>query len=188
MIFPATYRGVIFDLDGTLIDSAPDIAAAVNCVLAEMGRESLPVSSIERFIGDGPRSMLGKIFAETNIVADDALINCALQSYLTCYEAAPTVKTRLFPNVIQDLQMLSDSGLRLGICTNKTHHLTQLVLRKLGLDQLFEAALGADSVSNRKPHADHLLAVISAMQFEKGDFIDPLHSSLPSQQKSCLKP
>ena len=164
-------RAVIFDLDGTLINSAPDIAVAVNRVLAGMGRERLPVRSIERFIGDGPRSMLMRIFAELSITADDAFLDRALQSYLTCYEAAPTVKTRLFPGVMQDLQMLSDSGLRLGICTNKTHHLAQLILHKLELSRLFEAILGVDAVPRHKPHADHLLAVTAAMRLKTSEII-----------------
>lgn len=165
------YRAVIFDLDGTLIDSAPDIAAAVNRVLAGLGRAPLPVATVERFIGDGARSMVERILAETGAPGDAELLARCLESYLAHYAAAPAVKTEVFPKVMADLRALLRSGLRLGICTNKPQHLTELVLAGLGLDGLIEVAIGADAVPRRKPHADHLLAVITAMKVSPGEVI-----------------
>lgn len=165
------YRAVIFDLDGTLIDSAPDIAAAVNRVLAGIGREGLPVATVERFIGDGARSMLRRIFGEIGAPDDATLLERSLESYLTHYGAAPAVKTKLFPHVMEDLRDLRRAGLRLGVCTNKPHHLTELVLAGLGLDALIEVALGADAVPRRKPDAEHLLAVIAAMELNPREVI-----------------
>ncbi len=164
-------RAVVFDLDGTLIDSVPDIAAAVNRMLDEIGREPLSAASVERLIGNGSRVLMEGVFAELGVTADDRLLERALQSYLAFYEAAPAVKTKLFPHVRQDLGTLGDCGLRLGICTNKTHRLAQRVLRELRLDRWFEVVLGADAVANRKPHAGHLLAVISAMRLETSEVI-----------------
>lgn len=164
-------RAVVFDLDGTLIDSVPDIAAAVNRMLDEIGREPLSAASVERLIGNGSRVLMEGVFAELGVTADDRLLERALQSYLAFYEAAPAVKTKLFPHVRQDLGTLGDCGLRLGICTNKTHRLAQRVLRELRLDRRFEVVLGADAVANRKPHAGHLLAVISAMRLETSEVI-----------------
>jgi len=164
-------RAVIFDLDGTLIDSVPDIAEAVNRMLDDIGRQRLSAASVKRLIGNGSRVLMEGVFAELGVTADERLLERALQSYLAFYAAAPAVKTKLFPHVRQDLRMLHDGGLRLGICTNKTHHLAQRVLRELGLDGCFEVVFGPDVVSNRKPHPDHLLAVISAMRLQTGEVL-----------------
>lgn len=172
MTFPEpTCRAVVFDLDGTLIDSVPDIAAAVNRMLADLGPARLSDAAVERLIGNGARALMEGVFAELGVAADERLLERALQSYVAFYEAAPAVKTKLFPHVRQDLRMLGEGGLRLGICTNKTHHLAQRVLRELGLERRFEVVLGADAVSNRKPHPGHLLAVISAMRLEASEVL-----------------
>lgn len=172
MTFPEpACRAVVFDLDGTLIDSVPDIAEAVNRMLAELRLARLSAAAVGRLTGNGSRVLMEGVFAELGVSADERLLERALQSYLAFYEAAPAVKTELFPHVRRDLRMLRDCGLRLGVCTNKTHHLARRVLRELGLDRWFEVVLGPDAVPNRKPHPGHLLAVISAMRLEASEVL-----------------
>ncbi len=156
-------KAVIFDLDGTLIDSAPDIAAAVNKVVRGMGGRSLSVDYVERFIGDGSRSMLRRIFEDNGFDTDPAFVEAKLLAYLEHYRAEPVVNTRFYPHVKEDLFALRAAGLRLGVCTNKPHALTEVVLEQLGVAEIFDAVRGADAVKNRKPHGDHLLAVIDAL-------------------------
>lgn len=157
-------KAVVFDLDGTLIDSAPDIAAAVNKVVGKLTGKSLSVPYVESFIGDGSRSMLRRIFADNGIDADPAFLETQLSAYLDHYHAEPVVRTRFYPHVREDLVALHSAGLRLGVCTNKPHALTNLVLQQLGIAPIFDAVCGADAVERRKPHRDHLLAVVKQLE------------------------
>ncbi len=156
-------KAVIFDLDGTLINSAPDIAAAINKYLLDNGWSTLEVATIERYIGHGPRRLILDVFAHIGHPDDEASVDCAHQSYLENYRRDPAGKTEFFPNVRADLERLVVSGLKLGICTNKPHEMTGLVLNALGIADLFEAAVGADAVPDCKPHPGHLLAVAEKM-------------------------
>ncbi|GAB5467464.1 MAG: phosphoglycolate phosphatase [Rhodospirillales bacterium] len=164
-----TPKAMIFDLDGTLIDSAPDIAAAVNKVVAALGGATLSVAYVEAFIGDGSRSMLRRIFADQGIGTDPDFLETQLAAYLAHYLTDPVSRTRFYPQVREDLEALRATGLRLGICTNKPHDLTTLILRELGVAPLFSSVYGADAVANRKPHADHLLAVVADLGLEPGE-------------------
>lgn len=152
---------IIFDLDGTLIDSAPDIAAAVNKVMVDIDDAELTVDYVEGFIGDGSRSMLHRIFNDRGIEHDKGFLDGKLAAYLEHYRRDPATKTQFYPSVRQDLQSLADEGFKLGVCTNKPHALTLIVLEALGIKDLFGSVIGADAVERRKPHEDHLLAVIS---------------------------
>lgn len=160
------HKVVVFDLDGTLIDSAPDIASAVNCVMKDLGREPLTVDYVERFIGDGSRSMLERIFKEQALVLDEAELKTRLGDYMRYYANDPANKTQFFNHVREDLEALHAADVKLGVCTNKPHALTGLVLEKLGIEQFFSSAIGADAacVKRRKPDADHLLAVLKDMR------------------------
>ena len=154
---------IIFDLDGTLIDSAPDIAAAVNRYLRENGWPEQDTDFIGTFIGYGPRKLLVDVFEAIGHPTDDASVQAAHLAYLENYRAAPAERTVFYPHVRDDLAALQASGLRLGICTNKPHALTQQVLAALGIASLFEVALGADAVPACKPDPAHLIAVTEHM-------------------------
>lgn len=159
----ATTKAVIFDLDGTLIDSAPDIAAAVNRYLTDAGWPEQEVALIERFIGYGSRKLLQDVFEIIGHPTDEASMQKAHLVYLANYSAAPAERTVFYPHVREDLEGLRACGLRLGICTNKPHALTQQVLQALNIAPLFEVAIGADAVPACKPDPGHLLAVAEGM-------------------------
>lgn len=164
-------KAIIFDLDGTLIDSAPDIAAAVNKYLSNSGWPELDVDVIEGFIGFGPRKLIADVFAHIGHPDDDAAIDRAHQAYLDNYRADPASRTRIFPDVRADLERLRAAGLRLGICTNKPHEMTERVLDALGMADLFDAAVGADAVDHCKPHPGHLLAVAERINLAPGTWV-----------------
>lgn len=167
----ATKKAVIFDLDGTLIDSAPDIAAAVNRYLTQTGWPEQDVALIERFIGYGPRKLLGDVFEIVGHPTDEVSMQRAHLAYLATYSAAPAERTVFYPHVREDLEGLRAAGLRLGICTNKPHALTQKVLQSLDIASLFEVAIGADAVPACKPDPGHLLAVAKGMGLDDGEFV-----------------
>lgn len=167
MTVPA-YEGLIFDLDGTLIDSAPDIAAAVSDCFAARGWPPVDADFVERFIGNGARRLLIDVMEARGLPADAATVDAAVAGYIGNYTRQPVRFTRFHSHVEEDLRALRAAGFRLGICTNKPHELTLRVLAMLGIAPLFEAVLGADAVPASKPDPGHLLALVELMRLEPG--------------------
>ena len=158
----------IFDLDGTLIDSAPDIAAALNVGFAPNGWPKVGAGEVERFMGGGPMRLIRDILADRDIAATDAEIARAHALYRAAYAAEPAARTRFYPHVREDLATLRDAGVRIGVCTNKLQSLADLVIRSLGLDGIVEAVVGADAVPACKPDPGHLHAVAECMGLGAG--------------------
>lgn len=159
----AVYNALIFDLDGTLIDSASDIAKALNVGFMLNGWPELDPDHVETFLGNGPRRLIVDILEDLGIGYDEAQVQRAFEGYLKAYMDDPAGRTRFYPHVREDLVSLREAGIRLGICTNKNHTVTGKVLEQLGLADLFDAAIGADAVPACKPDPGHLLAVADAM-------------------------
>lgn len=159
----AVYNALIFDLDGTLIDSACDIAKALNAGFMLNGWPELDPDHVETFLGNGPRRLIVDILEDLGIGYDEAQVQRAFEGYLKAYMDDPAGRTRFYPHVREDLVSLREAGIRLGICTNKNHAVTGKVLEQLGLAELFDAAIGADAVPACKPDPGHLLAVADAM-------------------------
>ena len=162
------YSALIFDLDGTLIDSAPDIAAALNAGFALNGWPQLDPRYVEGFTGNGPHRLIRDILDDRAIPHDAAQVKAAFDGYFQAYLDNPAGLTRLYDHVREDLDTLKSCGIRLGLCTNKTHEITGRVLDQLGLSGLFDAAIGGDAVPACKPDPGHLLAVTEAMGLSTG--------------------
>lgn len=155
-------RAVIFDLDGTLIDSAPDIWRAANAVLEG---EGLPLVSFDQsrgFIGRGARVFVERMeLAVTG--ANDPVRTAHLHArFLHFYERAHE-NTRIYPHVPEVLEILRGQGVRLGLCTNKPLRPTQAALKHLGWDEVFDTVIGGDSLPVAKPDPAPLLAVLEGM-------------------------
>lgn len=151
---------IVFDLDGTLIDSAPDIHACVNLVLREYGLSPLTPQRVRSFIGGGVEVLWQKIAAATQM--DPARKREMIAAFMTRYHDA-TALTKLFPNVHEALGQLADRGHPLGICTNKPLGPTEAVLDHFGLRNLFAVVIGGDSLPQRKPDPAPLRAALSAL-------------------------
>lgn len=149
----ALARAVVFDLDGTLIDSAPDIHAAAARLLAEEGRAALPLPVIRSFIGNGVPTLIERVIAAAGLEpADHPRLTGRFMAF---YDAAPADLTRPFPGVPEALAVLAGEGFVLGLCTNKPASATRGVLAALGLER-FEAMVCGDSMAVRKPDPDVL--------------------------------
>ena len=149
---------LVFDLDGTLIDSAPDIADAVNILLGELGKPALPLDEIKAMIGDGAPVLLARALKAS------ALPHAATElmpRFKTVYEAASTNRTALYPKVRELLESFRRDGRHLSLCTNKPSATTRLVLDHFGLSPLFHAVVGGDTMKERKPAKEPLLAAIA---------------------------
>lgn len=154
---------VVFDLDGTLVDSAEDLRAACNTLLAELGREPLDLATIKSFIGDGVARLLERVLQASGGPPAGQEQSALLRRFLDIYEADPSSHTRPFPGVVETLARLRQQGLRLGICTNKPIIATQRLLDDLGLRQLVDAVVGGDSFPSRKPSPEPLLGLLAML-------------------------
>lgn len=151
---------VIFDLDGTLIDSAPDIHAAANAVLRSHGVAPLTLDATRSFIGGGVDLLWQRISHARRL--DPARHRDLVAGFMARYHRA-TALTQLYPGVTEALGVLADQGHRLGICTNKPLAPAQAVLTHFGIAQLFEVVIGGDSLPQRKPDPAPLRAALAGL-------------------------
>lgn len=156
---------IVFDLDGTLIDSAPDMHRAVNLMLADMGYASLTLPEIRSMVGDGASALIARALAARQCLTVDP--GKALDQFLKHYEAEPTAGTRTFQGVPETLQRLQAAGLTLAICTNKPTRLTAMILERLGLTRFFMRIVAGDTLPFRKPDPRALLEVIDGLGVAK---------------------
>lgn len=160
MKMPGNRHILAFDLDGTLVDSAPDIAGAANATLADFGAPPLTLVAITRMIGDGAPKLMERALAAARL---DMPLSIVMPTFMRHYDAHATRLVRPFPGVIATLDILRDQGYRLGVCTNKPIAATRLVLDFCGLDSYFTACIGGDSMPQRKPAPEPLLATIARL-------------------------
>jgi phosphoglycolate phosphatase len=152
---------LVFDLDGTLVDSVPDLRAALNEVLRERGHPPLSLSEVKRMVGDGAPALVARAFAASGGDAADA--TRALARFLEIYEANAVRLTRPYPGVRETLTALRRRGYRTAICTNKPQRATIAVIEGLGFLPLFDGIAGGDRFPVRKPDSGHLLGLISEL-------------------------
>ena len=147
---------LLLDLDGTLIDSVPDIVAAVNRMGRARGFRPFDRAEITPMVGDGTRTLLERVFAARGAPFDDAVE----APYIADYTARSADETKPFPCVIDTLRRFADSGWKLAVCTNKPASATHAVLAALGLSPFLSAIGGGDSFPARKPDPRHLLGTL----------------------------
>lgn len=157
-MLPAT---VVFDLDGTLVDTAPDLCAALNHALGVLGRPGVPADDVRHMVGHGARKLLERGLAATG-EASTELVEAGVPSFLAYYAANIAVGSRPYPGVEAAMDVLAAAGCGLAICTNKPAALSAALVSALGWDGRFAANLGFDSVPAPKPDPGHLFATIAA--------------------------
>lgn len=150
---------IVFDLDGTLIDSAPDIQSAAAAVLNELGKEGLSLAETRRFIGEGASVFVSRMMAARDL--DEATVSHAElhQGFLAKYALAVD-KAVFYPGALAALSALRASGHRLGLCTNKPEIPARAVMRHMGLDSIFHAFTAGGMIDSRKPEPDMLWKTI----------------------------
>ena len=152
---------IVFDLDGTLINSAPDLRAAVNLMLSDQGYDPLDLPTIVSFIGNGVPNLVRLAMQARDI--DMSRHDALTADVLDHYKAGNSALTSLYPGVRTALETLHNDGHALGLCTNKPIDPTREILAHFDLTDIFSAVLGGDSLANRKPHPDPLLATFKAL-------------------------
>jgi phosphoglycolate phosphatase len=157
------FDAVVFDLDGTLVDSAPDLQAHVNSLLEELGRPGLELNDVRLLVGDGARTLLRRGLEATGGVPAGVDLDLLYARFLERYTACPADNSTVHGGVVEVLQRLGTEGLRLGVCTNKAQAPTDRLLAALGLERFFAAIVGGDAVPAKKPDPGHLHAVLERL-------------------------
>jgi phosphoglycolate phosphatase len=147
------HRALLLDLDGTLLDTAPDMAAALNVLLREEQREPLPFASIRPVVSHGSMGLIRLAFG----TPEDSERQRLIDRFLVIYRNALAVHSQLFAGFAQLLEQLREQGLHWGVVTNKPAWLTDPLLATLGLDTQAACIISGDTLSERKPHPLPLL-------------------------------
>ncbi len=150
------YRAALFDLDGTLVDTAPDLAAAANRMLADLGRPGLEEGQIRDYVGKGVVNLVNRCFEATGGGSDDER-GRAHACFERHYTAGIADRSRPYPGVVDGLAALERAGIALGCVTNKAGRFTEPLLEQTGLRRYFGVVVSGDTVERKKPHPDPML-------------------------------
>jgi len=153
---------LVFDLDGTLVDTAPDLVDTLNVVFAREGLPAVPYESARTMIGGGAKAMLLRGLEADGREATPALMDRLFAEFLEHYTANIAVRSRPFPGLIEALDLLAQRGHRFAVCTNKLERLSLLLLRELDLADRFAAICGQDTFGIQKPDPEILRRTIAA--------------------------
>jgi len=152
---------IVFDLDGTLVDSLADIAAAANRMLADQGLAPLPEETIRGFVGNGLPKLVERVMVHCDLDLD--LHPDLTQAMLRHYTAASSTRTQPYPGVHEALTEFQQSGMSLGLCTNKPETPARHILQALNLEPYFDVVIGGDTLDTRKPDPSHLLTTFERL-------------------------
>ncbi|MDZ7628975.1 MAG: HAD-IA family hydrolase [Parvularculaceae bacterium] len=161
---------VIFDLDGTLIDTAGDLAASMNFVLMRAGRAAVPLDRVRHLVGHGARAMLDRGFCENGGEAP-ADLDPHVALFLEHYLAHIADQSRPFPGALEAVAALQADGARIAICTNKREAWARALFDALDLTPLFPTIIGADTVGVAKPDPRPVFAALAGTGADRGVFV-----------------
>jgi len=151
MAFQNPIKAVLIDLDGTLLDTVPDLADAANAMLAELGRLTLPVDTIRDFVGKGIPNLVGRCLGYPG-ESDAPDAHDALTVFKRHYAAVNGRRTRIYPGVLAGLQAMREAGLKTACITNKAAAFTGPLLEATGLAALLDLTVSGDTLAEKKPH------------------------------------
>ena len=151
----------VFDLDGTLVDTAPDLAASLNHCLAAAGMAPMPLDVVRPHAGHGAKVMLREAYRRDGRDLDETEMRDQVTRFIAYYQDHIADQSRLFPGVLESMDRLEAAGMRLAVCTNKYERLAGLLLNALAVADRFAAICGADTFARRKPDPLHLHETIA---------------------------
>lgn len=175
---------ILFDLDGTIADTALDLSATLNHLLTMAGRDPIDHSLVRHMVGQGAKALIMKGFSHTGDTPDEYEMDALFDQYLEYYSAHIADKTVLFPGALKTLTSLKTQDIPLAICTNKNIELTHALLDELKIDHFFSAVTCGDSFPFKKPDPKHLTATCDLMDADPaqaimvGDSINDISAGL----------
>ena len=161
----------IFDLDGTLVDTAPDFKNSINYMLNELNESEVSLEEIRNWVGYGARELIRRTVVDKNIPHDEHRIEEMLKIFLLHYTHNIDDDSVLFNNVKNVLEFLKNNGIKLAVCTNKMERLSNILLEKLNVLHMFDYLVGGDSLSKSKPDPFPLLNICEKLNTEISDSI-----------------
>ena len=167
--FPLRISAVTIDLDGTLADTIPDLAAGANAMLAELGRPAVGLERIRTFVGKGIPKLVERTLTES--FGDAALMERALPVFERCYAECNGRHSALYPGVSEGLDTLRTMGVPLACVTNKSGRFTVPLLEHLGLARYFEQVVAGDTLAQKKPDPAQLLHACRGFGVAPGDML-----------------
>lgn len=162
-LIASRFDTVIYDLDGTLIDSAKDMQVAVSRVLADHGLPAVTEDDLRNYMGQGSKVTMGKAFAKFGRTLDDPTLSAVTAEFVRYYEADPVRHTTAFAGVAEVVAQFDRLGLKQGVATNKFERPSRMILEHLRLMPPIAAVAGADTFPVRKPDPRHLLMLVDRM-------------------------
>ena len=177
------YRAVLFDLDGTLLETVPDLARSAERMLAELRLPSLGEAAVATFVGRGIAVLVERCLKASGRQPDAAQLDAARAIFERCYAEESGVRSRPYPGVEEGLRRLADAGLAMGIVTNKAARFTDDLVRRMGWEGRFGVVVSGDTLSVRKPdpgpvlHACKALGVIPAQTLMIGDSVHDVEAA-----------
>jgi phosphoglycolate phosphatase len=177
-------RSITIDLDGTLLDTVPDLAAAANAMLRELGRPELPIETIAAFIGRGIPKLVARCLPDL----DDDAVDQAQAVFRRHYAVENGRRSRLFPGVLEGLQAFRAAGLPMAVITNKAATFTEPLLVATQLNSWFEFAVSGDTLAHKKPHPAQLLHACERMGTVPAENLhigDSHHDAVAARAAGC---
>ena len=162
-LIASRFDTVIYDLDGTLIDSAKDMQMAVSQVLADHGLPPVSEDDVRIFMGQGSKVTMAKAFAKHGKALDDDTLSAVTREFVRYYEADPVSHTSAFAGVPEVVARFARLGLKQGVCTNKFERPSRMILEHLKLMPPISDVAGADTFPVRKPDPKHILMLVERM-------------------------
>lgn len=151
---------IAFDLDGTLVDTAPDLVRALNAVILPRGLEPVLTADVRAMVGRGARALIERSYARQGRALPDAEAIAQVAEFIEVYKSDIARDSEIFPGVVETLDRLRQAGASLSVCTNKPSELSDLLMDRLDLTHFFDRIIGPERTSAKKPAADHVFSAL----------------------------
>ncbi len=157
------FKAVLFDLDGTLVDSAADLCRATNEVLKHQGRRPIEVNDVRQMIGDGAGVLIERAFRLTGEPCPKKKLPELMNIFINFYDGNGAIETRPYPGVMAVLEKLKAEGIQMAVCTNKPQGPAEGILEELNMTPYFQSVIGGNALPYRKPDRRHVEAVLNQL-------------------------